>query len=70
MVMTPALLGLIGYVIDRQLGTAPLFTLALAAFTAAYVVWKFCHQYNIEMDRLEDERLERNALEMLGAEDR
>ena len=68
--MTPALLGLIGYFVDRQLGTAPLFTLGLAAFTAAYVVWKYCHQYNVEMDRLEGERLERNALEMLGAEDR
>ncbi|MCP3992934.1 MAG: AtpZ/AtpI family protein [Actinomycetia bacterium] len=67
--MTPALFGLIGYFVDRQLGTAPLFTLGLTVFVAVYVVWKLCHGYNAEMDRLEGERIERNVLDMLRTED-
>ncbi len=69
LVMTPALLGLIGYFMDRQFGTAPFFTLGLTAFTAVYVIWKLCHGYNTEMDRLEGERIERNVLGMLETED-
>lgn len=55
LVATPALLGLIGYFIDRWLGTSPVFTIALAGFTACYVIWKLWYQYNAAMAELEAE---------------
>lgn len=56
LVATPAAFGLIGYFIDRWLGTGPIFTLALAGFVTCYVVWKLWYTYSTEMDRLDAER--------------
>ena len=56
LVATPAAFGFLGYLVDRWLGTGPIFTIALAGFVACYVVWKLWYQYNAEMDRLDAER--------------
>ena len=53
LVATPALFGLIGYFIDRQLGTGPIVTLALVTFVAGYCIWKLWYQYNHQMEGLE-----------------
>lgn len=55
LVMTPALFGLIGYFIDRQLQTGRIFTISLAAVVSLYVIWKLVYQYNTQMDQLQAE---------------
>jgi hypothetical protein len=47
--VTPALLALIGWQIDRWLGTSPLFLVALFAFTIVYVAWKQFRAYDTTM---------------------
>jgi F0F1-type ATP synthase assembly protein I len=69
LVATPALFGFIGWFLDGRLGTGPILTIALTVFVAGYVLWKLLHQYNLEMDRLEDERVERGLAQVLRAED-
>ncbi len=56
LVMTPALFGLIGYFIDRQLETGRIFTIGFAVVVASYLIWKLVYQYNTEMDQLEADR--------------
>jgi len=56
LVATPAVFGLIGYFVDRWLGTGPWIALTLAALVSIYVVWKLWYGYNADMDRLEAER--------------
>lgn len=56
LVATPALFGLIGYGLDRWLGTGPVLMIALTVVVAGYVVWKLWYSYNQEMDRLDAER--------------
>lgn len=69
LVATPALLALIGWWLDRRLGTGPVLMIGLAAFTAAYGVWKLLHDYNSVMDRLEDQRIERGIDALLKVDD-
>jgi F0F1-type ATP synthase assembly protein I len=57
--VTPALLALIGWQIDRWLGTTPLFLLLLFAFTMGYVAWKQFAAYDTTMRRQERELLGR-----------
>jgi F0F1-type ATP synthase assembly protein I len=55
--VTPAILALIGWQIDRWLGTSPLFLLVLFAFTIGYVAWKQFSAYDATMSRQEQELL-------------
>ena len=64
--MTPALFGLIGYLIDRRLGTGPVLTIVLSGFVACYVVWKLWYNYTVEMTRLEAELIARRSGSLAG----
>jgi F0F1-type ATP synthase assembly protein I len=55
--VTPTLFALIGWQIDRWLGTSPLFLLVLFAFTMGYVAWKQFTIYDTTMRRQEQELL-------------
>ena len=51
LVVTPAIMGLLGFLLDRWLGTLPLFTASLVLFTLGYTVWKLYTDYDAEMAR-------------------
>ncbi|MCY4163809.1 MAG: AtpZ/AtpI family protein [bacterium] len=51
LVATPALFGFFGWLIDRALGTKPLFALLLGIMTAIYAGWKAFHTYSERMAR-------------------
>ncbi len=57
LVVTPALMALIGWKIDDWLGTSPLFLAVFAAFTLGYVVWKQYTAYQGSMARHEQQLL-------------
>jgi hypothetical protein len=50
LVVTPLLLGFVGYLVDRWLGTQLVFALGFGLFTFGYLVWKLVIRYNHEMD--------------------
>ena len=54
MVVTPAIFGFFGWLIDRAVGTTPLFTLVIGVLVFGYEVWKMWWQY--EQDMQEQER--------------
>jgi len=56
LVATPVLFAVIGYFLDRRLGTGPFLTIALTVFVAGYVIWKLWYNYSAEMDRLDAAR--------------
>jgi F0F1-type ATP synthase assembly protein I len=56
LVLTPGLLGLTGYVIDRAIGTVPLFSVLLSLFGIVGVFAAFWYRYDARMRRLEAER--------------
>jgi hypothetical protein len=45
LVVTPAIFGFLGFLLDRVLGTVPLFTLVFSVAVLVYMVWKFWAQY-------------------------
>jgi hypothetical protein len=53
LVTTPALFGLLGFLLDRQLGTAPLFLLVFALGTFGYLSWKTWGSYERRMQEHE-----------------
>ena len=55
--VTPALMALIGWQVDRWLGTSPLVFLFLFAFTIGYVAWRQYTTYQAKMTRQEHELL-------------
>lgn len=55
--VTPALLALLGWQIDRWLGTSPLFLVFLFLFTLGYVMWRQYTVYEAKMRRQEQELL-------------
>ncbi len=55
--VTPALMALIGWQLDRWAGTAPLFLVVLFVFTVCYVGWKQFVAYDTKMRRQEHELL-------------
>ncbi|MGQ0830794.1 MAG: AtpZ/AtpI family protein [Microthrixaceae bacterium] len=57
--VTPAIFALIGWQIDRWLGTSPLFLLFLFVFTVGYVSWKQYLAYDARMRRQEHDLLGR-----------
>ncbi|MDG2027119.1 MAG: AtpZ/AtpI family protein [Acidimicrobiales bacterium] len=50
LIVTPAIFGLLGWVIDRQLDLFPVFTLALTFVVLTYEVWKLYRNYSDSMD--------------------
>lgn len=57
--ITPTIFGFLGWLIDRRLGTAPLFMLALGLFTVVYVGWRMMTGYDAAM-REQEARLYRS----------
>jgi F0F1-type ATP synthase assembly protein I len=55
--VTPALMGLIGWQIDRWLGTSPAFFLFLFVFTLVYVSWREYTSYQSKMEQQESQLL-------------
>jgi F0F1-type ATP synthase assembly protein I len=51
--VTPALMALLGWQLDRWLGTSPIFFIVLFAFTIGYVSWREYHRYVAKMGREE-----------------
>jgi F0F1-type ATP synthase assembly protein I len=54
LVMTPAIFGVLGYLLDRWLGTVPLFTLVLTGAVLGYEAWKLYSVYGTEMASAEE----------------
>ena len=54
LVLTPALFGFFGYLIDRWLDTAPIFLASLAGIVAVYEVWNLWYPYTKKMKSFED----------------
>jgi F0F1-type ATP synthase assembly protein I len=63
--VTPAIFGFLGWLVDRQLGLFPVFTISFALFTAGYATWKLYRSYSDRMDRA---AAERRAAWQAGAE--
>ena len=59
--VTPALCALLGWQIDRWLGTSPLFLLVLFLFAFGYVSWREYTTYEAKMRRQEQELLGRKT---------
>jgi F0F1-type ATP synthase assembly protein I len=51
LVLTPAIFGFFGWLLDRWLGTRPLFMFLLFALVLGYEVWKLYVAYGAEMER-------------------
>ena len=47
--LTPAIMALIGWQLDRWLGTGPFLFLFLFVFTVSYEIWKFFKRYEAHM---------------------
>jgi F0F1-type ATP synthase assembly protein I len=54
LVMTPAIFGVLGYLVDRWLGTVPVFTLVLAFGVLGYEAWKLITAYGADMAAAEE----------------
>jgi hypothetical protein len=50
MIVTPAIFGLLGWLIDSRLDLFPVFTLVLTGLVFVYEVWKVYVQYSADMD--------------------
>lgn len=53
LVFSPLLLALVGFGIDKLLGTVPVFTIAFAVLGVVGAVVKIVFQYNSEMEKHE-----------------
>lgn len=53
MVATPALFAFFGLLVDRAVGTTPLFTLLFMSIVLAYVSWKVFKRYEQRMQAFE-----------------
>ena len=47
--LTPVIIGGLGWLLDRWLGTWPVFALSFFVFTLGYVIWKMFVRYDHEM---------------------
>ena len=47
--VSPVIFGFFGFLLDRWLGTRPVFMIFLFAFTIGYLFWKQYVQYDAEM---------------------
>ncbi|MXZ30969.1 MAG: AtpZ/AtpI family protein [Acidimicrobiia bacterium] len=55
MIATPALFAFFGLLLDRGVGTTPLFTLLFMSVVLAYVTWKVFKRYEQRMQTFESE---------------
>lgn len=53
MIATPALFAFFGLLLDRGVGTTPLFTLLFMSVVLAYVTWKVFKRYEQRMQTFE-----------------
>lgn len=53
--LTPTIMAGVGWLLDRWLGTAPIFLVSLAVFTFVYTVWKMAKGYDVAMREQEAE---------------
>lgn len=53
MIATPALFAFFGLLLDRSIGTTPLFTLVFMSIVLAYVTWKVFKRYEHRMQTFE-----------------
>jgi hypothetical protein len=51
MVVTPAIFGFLGYLVDRWVGTNLVFMFTFGLFVFGYMLWKLAVRYNTEMDK-------------------
>ena len=58
LVVTPAIFGFLGWLLDGRLGTTPVFTIVFTAITLAYASYRLAHSYG---ESLEQARVERRA---------
>ena len=56
-VLAPAV-GLIGWFVDRQLGTTPLLTIIFVLVTVGYASWKMYREYSDTLEKKAAERRE------------
>ena len=54
MIATPALFAFFGLLLDRGIGTTPLFTLLFMSIVLAYVTWKVFRRYEQRMRTFEN----------------
>ena len=54
MIATPALFAFFGLLLDRGVGTTPLFTLLFMSIVLAYVTWKVFKRYERRMQTFEN----------------
>ena len=66
--LTPAIMGFLGSLLDRWLGTWPVFAIALFVLTLVYVIWKMFMQYSADMRAHEANLPSRRAPEEHGPE--
>jgi len=59
LVVTPLIMGFLGYLVDRWLGTGLVFALFLGLFTVGYVMWKMWSGYETSMQAEEARILKR-----------
>ena len=53
LVVTPGIFALLGWLLDRQLGTVPVFSFVFFFLVLGYVVWKMWMGYEADMKRHE-----------------
>ena len=53
LVATPGIFGFLGWLLDRRLGTTPLFAFLFFFFVLGYVIWKMWSGYEAAMQRHE-----------------
>ena len=63
MVATPALFAFFGLLLDRGVGTTPLFTLLFMSVVLAYTTWKVFKRYEQRMRTFEDKIPSRQAVD-------
>jgi len=54
LVLTPALFGFFGYLLDRWLGTGPILLVLFTGIVAIYEIWKLWYTYTQKMKTFED----------------
>jgi F0F1-type ATP synthase assembly protein I len=53
LVATPGIFGFLGWLLDRQIGTTPLFAIVFFLIVLSYVVWKMWSGYEAAMQKHE-----------------
>ena len=53
---TPAIFGVLGWLLDRRLDLFPVFTLGFVLLTVAYGSWRLCRDYSNRMGRAAADR--------------